>query len=71
MKNREQLKQAFERFPKVDVLYTDGERIHANAVDGAKKVSRKEVFGGEVPKAKEPAEGKAATESKKTKTKTD
>jgi len=44
MKNREQLKQAFERFPKVEVFYTDGERIFASPTLGAKKVSRNAVM---------------------------
>lgn len=74
MKNKEQLKNAFKRFPKVDVLYSDGERIYAKQTEGAKKVTRSEVFDAG-PKAKANAEvktnakPKADAASKETKSK--
>lgn len=73
MKNREQLKEAFERFPRVVVFYTDGERIYANAVDGAKKVSRKEVFEDDAKAKVDDAKkvsAKADADAKANKTKT-
>lgn len=68
MKNKEQLKNAFERFPKVDVLFSDGERIYAKPTEGANKVTRSDVFDAEV---KANAEVKAKADSKKAKTKTE
>lgn len=72
MKNKEQLKKAFERFPKVDVLYTDGERIFVHPVQGAKKVTRTEVAEADTKtKADADTKAKAANKAKNPKTKSE